>query len=37
MHFGVLSIFQDDHDEHGESKVVEGEFARRVEDIVFSS
>jgi hypothetical protein len=40
MHFGVLSICRDDHGEHddrGESEVVEGEFARRVEDIVSSS
>jgi hypothetical protein len=37
MHFGVPSIFQDDHGEHGESEVVEGELARLVGDIIFSS
>ena len=39
MHFGVLSIFQNYHDEHSDSEIVEGELAlaRLAEDAGFDS
>ncbi len=39
MHFGVLSIFQNYHDEHSDSEIVEGELAlaRLAEDTGFDS